>query len=434
MRPEVRVWILNHYAVTPDQPGGTRHFDLSRELVRRGHEVTILASSFHHYQRRYLRETPDTGWAVEVVDGVRFLWLRTCSYGGNGWRRGWSLVDYWRMARRWGRRLAAEGGPLAPPPDVVLGTSVHLLAVLAGRQLADRFGVPFAMEVRDLWPQTLVDIGSIGHRHPATLMLRLLETHLYRRAVRIITPLPMAHEYITRLGIPRERVVWIPNGVDLARYPDPSAGGDPEHEGFRVMYLGSHGPANDLRVLLGAALEIQRRGVDDVRFVLVGDGPLKAELVREAGAMGLRNTEFRDPVVKSAVPAILREADVTTFVLADLPLYRFGVSLNKTFDYLAAGKPLILAGRPRNNIVAEADCGLSVPPGDPLALAGAILRMRSLPPAEREAMGRRGRRHMEEEYDIRRLAERLEGCLEACIMPGAGEERGRREDGLGEGG
>jgi glycosyltransferase involved in cell wall biosynthesis len=272
------------------------------------------------------------------------------------------------------------------------------------------------MEVRDLWPQTLIDIGALGERHPVTRVLSVLERYLYRRAVRIVTPLPMAHEYITGLGIPRERIVWIPNGVDLERYPPPDGEDSLGHEGFCVMYLGSHGPANDLRVLLRAALEIQRRGAEDVRVVLVGDGPEKRDLMREAEARGIRNVEFRDPVRKTEIPAVLRQADATTFVLADLPLYRFGVSLNKTFDYLAAGKPLIVAGRPRNDIVAEAGCGLRVPPGDPAALARAILELRALPAVERRAMGMRGRRHLEETYDIRILGRRLEECLQACMI------------------
>ena len=123
----MNVWILNHYAITPDQPGGTRHYDLGRELVRRGHAVTIFASSYHHYQRRFLRQTNRDGWAIEEFDGVRFVWLRTVAYGGNDWRRAWSMVDYWIRVRRWARRLSRSDGPLVPP-DIVLDLSaVHFV-------------------------------------------------------------------------------------------------------------------------------------------------------------------------------------------------------------------------------------------------------------------------------------------------------------------
>jgi glycosyltransferase involved in cell wall biosynthesis len=425
----MRIWIFNHYAITPDQPGGTRHFDLGRELTRRGHDVTIFASSFHHYRRRYLRETGPEGWAIEEFQGVRFVWLRTLPYGRNDWRRAWGMLDYLRRSRRWSLRLCRRRGVL-PAPDVVIGSSVHLLAALSGRLVATRFRVPFVMEVRDLWPQTLIDIGALQAGHPVARAMRLLERHLYRAAERIITPLPMAHEYIAASGVPADRVVWIPNGVDLSRYGD--HGGDPSSGSFRVIYLGSHGPADELPVLLRAASIVQERGASDVRFVLMGDGPMKGDLIRMAREMGLANVEFADPVGKDRVPDVLRTVDATTFILPDWSLYRYGISLNKTFDYLAAAKPLILAGNPRNNIVVESGCGLSVPPADPGALAEAVIALRRMPEPARREMGRKGRAFLERTHDIRLLAGRLEDCLEGCLR-GAGGRQPRPPAGRGGG-
>ncbi len=266
------------------------------------------------------------------------------------------------------------------------------------------------MEVRDLWPQTIIDMGALSERHPITRVLQGLERFLYRRAEKIITLLPLAHAYITTCGIPREKIVWIPNGTDLTRFDNASAASK-EHRGFWVMYLGAHGEANALDVLIQAAKVVQDRGHKEIRFVLIGDGPEKPRLIALANELGLRNVDFRDPVPKSEAPKILGETDATVFIFHDLPLYRYGISVNKLFDYLAAKRPLILAGNPANNPVEEAHCGLTVPPRDPEALAEAVIKLYQMPPEERAAMGRRGREYVEEHHNIVKLAERLEQLL-----------------------
>lgn len=181
------------------------------------------------------------------------------------------------------------------------------------------------------------------------------------------------------------------------------------------MYLGAHGRANALDVLIQAAKVVQDRGFHEIRFILVGDGPEKPRLIELARALDLKNIEFREPVPKSKVPRTLSEADATVFILKDLPLYKYGISLNKLFDYWAASKPLIIAGNPSNNPVEEANCGFTVPPCDPHALAEAIIKLYQMPEEERRAMGYRGREYVQKHYDSKVLAERMEGVLWEAI-------------------
>jgi len=401
----MNLWVFNHYAITPDMPGGTRHYDLARELVKRGHRVTIFASSFHHYQHRETKLASGEHWRVEDVDGVKFIWLKTVPYKRNDWRRVVSMVSY--MLRAWwlGRRLPKLSTEIEKP-DVLIGSSVHLLAVLAAYWVAKHHRARFVMEVRDLWPQTIIDMGVLSERNLVIKALQFLEHFLYRRAKRIIILGPRMGDYICARGIEEKKLVWISNGVDLSRFQnvEPPSG---SYEGFRVMYLGAHGQANALDVLLQAAKVVQNQGYPDIRFLLIGDGPEKPHLIELGRELKLKNVEFRDPVPKSDVPKVLKEADATVFILNDLPLYRYGISLNKLFDYLAAGRPVLLAGNPVNNPVREVDCGLIVPPRDPQALAEAVIKLYQLPPEEHEAMGRRGREYVEKNYSIDLLAERL---------------------------
>jgi len=410
----MNIWIFNHYAHGPDLPGGTRHFDLSRELVRRGHKVTIFATSFHHYLHREVRLDPGERWKVEDVDGMKFVWLRTPPYQRNDWRRVRNMLAFMFRAWRLGRRLPKHA-PEMEQPDLVIGSSPHLLTPMAALWVARHFRVPFVMEVRDLWPQTIIDMGELGEGNPMIKVLQALERFLYRRAERVITVLPSAHEYITACGIPREKIVWIPNGVDLSRFEglEPAS---PKGEGFTVMYLGAHGQANALHVLIQAARVVQDEGYCEVRFVLVGDGPEKPRLMALAGALGLDNIEFREPVPKAEVLKTLHEADVFIFNLEKSQVFKYGISPNKLFDYMIVGKPVISSVQARNNPVEEARCGLTVPPRDPQALAEAVIKVYEMPPEEREAMGRRGREYVEKYHSIPVLADKLEWVLEEVVQ------------------
>lgn len=409
----MNLWIFNHYAATPDLPSGTRHFDLGKELVARHHEVVILASGFSHSERREMKLLSGEAWRVEDVNGVRFVWLKTFPYQKNDWRRVLNMASYMRRAWWLGRRLP-KLAPELENPDVIIGSSVHLLAVLAAYWVAKHYRARFIMEVRDLWPQTIVDMGELSERNPINKLLQALEKFLYRRAECIITLLPRAGEYIAARGIGKEKIVWIPNGVDLSRF-DRVAMPEASHEGFQVMYLGAHGQANALDVLLRAAKVVQDWGNDAIRFTLIGDGPEKPRLIELAKELGLGNVEFRDPVPKTEVPQALSEADTFIFNLEKAKVFKYGISSNKLFDYMAAGKPVIFSVKSSNNPVEEAHCGLTVPSQDPQALAEAIIKLYGMSPNERKAIGRRGREYVEKHHAIPVLADRLIRYLEETL-------------------
>ncbi|MGD9676611.1 MAG: glycosyltransferase family 4 protein, partial [Candidatus Bipolaricaulia bacterium] len=286
------VWILNHYASIPEHSAPTRQFDLAKRLLGRGFVVTLVASSL----RRAPASVPvrgDERFVAYDVEGVRCIVLRSNSRTrGNDATRVRNMLEF-------ARRLWIDGRTCfrgeAPRPDAIVGSSPHLFTAFVGCRLAQRFGVPFVMEVRDLWPETFVAFGFWGRRHPIVVALRMLERYLYRRADRIVVLMPEAWRYITRLsGVPKERIVWIPNGAAVSEDTvEPAA---VAHRPFTVMYLGSHGRANVLDDLLTAAHLLQDQG-DDVRFELVGDGWEKKRLVERANALGLRNVTFFDPVV-----------------------------------------------------------------------------------------------------------------------------------------
>lgn len=409
-----QVWILNHYAQEPGGAGGTRHFHLAEHLHLFGWQATIIAASVEHQSGRQRLEA-DERQRCDHFKGVSFLWVRTPNYQGNGGGRMRNMLAYtWRLLQK---KTTRE----LPRPDVVIGSSVHLFAAVAAALLARRHKVPFVFEVRDLWPQTLVDMGRLQDGSFTTWALRKLELWLYRRAARTVVLLPRAWEYIVPLGIPKEHVVWIPNGVDLSLFPRSQLPQRDASEPFTLMYFGAHGEANGLENVLEAMKLVQQRQLAQpqsprVRLRMIGDGPLKFALTQHAQRLGLNNVSFESSMPKNEIPALAAQADAFVIAVLDLPkLYRYGISMNKLFDYLAAGRPIVMASDAANDPVRDAQSGFTVRAGQPEQLADAIQKMALLPFEERQGMGRAGREYVEKNHGFEELSSRLADVLdEVC--------------------
>lgn len=404
------LWMFNHYAQMPDGSGGTRHFSLAKQLAAHGWRVIVVAASTELHTGTQ-RSTNSETHTLEPVDGVDFLWLKTPNYSGNGIGR---LLNMWAFYRHASARRTKL---MLPAPDVVLGSSPHPLAAYAAYKMAQRFSVPFVYEVRDLWPESLVELGKISKWHPLTLGFGWIEKTLSRAAARIITIPPLVKTYFQPRGVPQERILWLPNGIDTQLSPEQSPKDDTDV--FSYMYFGAHGNGNALDNLIRAMHVLsQRPDAAEIQLRLIGSGPLKNELVALAESLALKNVIFENPVPKRDIPALAAQADAFVFNVMDAPvLTKYGISPNKLFDFLAAGRPLIFASSSVNNPVAEAEAGLSVPAGNPEALADAMMQLANLPLAERQAMGRRGRAFVEANHSFTSLAAKLADMLNAIAKP-----------------
>lgn len=402
------VWILNHYAQEPSNPGGTRHWSLAHHLAAHGWRGVIIAGSVELNTGRD-RLGKGERRRDEVLGGIPFVWLKVPGHRGNGIGRVMNMLSYAARAM-----LVRPGGGV-DPPDAVIGSSVHPFAAFAGWVLARRHRVPFVFEVRDLWPQTLIDLGRISRDGLTARGMRMLERFLYRRADRIIALLPKAWEYIAESGTPADRVEWIPNGVEPGGLPDHAP---PRPVGAcTFMYLGAHGEANGLDNVLRAMDLAQRDPLSQgIRLRLVGDGPSKRGLVALASELRLRNVSFEDPVPKLKVPTLAAEADAFLFNLVDAPVFRFGISSNKLFDFLSARRPIVFCCDAGNDPVREAGAGITVPPGDPHALLDGMRRVAALGTQDRRALGDSGRRWVEANHSYALLAQRLARMLDS--LPG----------------
>ncbi len=409
----MKIWIINHYATPPDRSPSTRHYALGKELNKYGHDVTVIAARTHHFLNQNY-QTLSTRLEVWKDSNIRFIFLPTPRYDDNSIGRLWNMLYFaWQV-------LQLPNKINADRPDIIIGSSVHLFAVWSAQQIAKHFEVPFCFEVRDLWPQTLIDMKLINQFHPIAIIFACLERFLYLKADRIITLIPYAYEYICKLGIDQHKITYLPNGVELDSFKLESFNFKLPVESdqkIKVMYVGAHGQANGLSTLIEAASELEKNsGSNQIQWYFVGEGPDKKHLKIKAESLALKSVTFEERIPKNQVPQKLSEADILVFHLLELNVFKYGISPNKLFDYLAAGKPIVFASASRNNPVAEAQAGITVPPQNPQAMAEAVLTLANLSGEERLEMGKKGRAYVEKNHSYSLLGSHLNNLLQELVF------------------
>jgi glycosyltransferase involved in cell wall biosynthesis len=402
----MNIWFVSAY----DQPRGqsTRTYDFSRQLVERGHQVTIFTNSFCHFTQTERLEARER-WRVDWLDGIRIVWLKARPFAGNGLARGLNMIDNVRC-------ILSTEGKLGDTPDVVIGPSVPILTGWAAWKLAARHKVPFVYEIRDVWPEALVDNGGLSRRSPVYLAFRAIEKFLYRRASAISSTLPCVHDHVAKSGACAGKVVYIPNGVDVAPFLQSKAYSGGDSNNIVVMYIGGFGLDHDVPSLIRAAGKLKNDA--RFRFVVIGSGERKRHCEALAASLGLENLEFRNPILKSSLPIAQESADVLVAAITNSKSFRFGLNLNKLCAYFASGRPVLFSGNPPNNPVVEAMAGISVDAEDVDAIACALRDIADMRPEDRAAMGMRGRAYAASTLGIVALAGRMEGVLLSVISGG----------------
>lgn len=411
--PNRHIWMVSHYATLPSKDGGSaRHLKLAERLPNYGWTSSLIVASTRHPEGSQAL----SGMALRKVtdeNGVKALWIRTNQYGKNLQLRFIGMIIFAINLLRPGATRGLE------KPDLILGSTVHPFAAWAGYRLAKRHRVPFVYEIQDVWPETLYEMANIGPRHPVSRIFSLIDVMLIRRAVLVLSPLPFVDKHLSELGFPNKPFLWVSNGADIPAQPNDLP--DRRRAPFTFMYLGSHGVANALEDVLVAFDRLCAGRPDlDVQLRLVGDGPRKSALISQAANLASADRiSFEDWVPESEVLHRAHQADCLVVNMHDLPLYRFGVSLNKFFMYLSADRPIVVGSSAPNNPVRESGAGLVVPGGAVDHLATAMLEIAELPYESRAELAARGRIELENKYSHEVLARRLaEGLDRHCFADG----------------
>lgn len=417
----MRILTLNHYAGSPVMGMEYRSHALSREMNARGHHCVIVAGTYSHLRQR----NPSTG-SLKVlhtsVEDVDWYWIPTGRYRSNGFRRVISMLTF--VTRVWlsARRLARE-----QQPDVVIASSTYPLDIYAAARIARTAGASLVFELHDMWPMTPQLLGGLSERHPFIRIMQNAEDYYCRHADLVVSVLPNAIEHLATRGLTPDRYAVVPNGVDGM------AGGEsqtpPESylnvlRGARaagrliILYAGTVGRFDGLDALV---LAVHLANDVPVQLLIMGRGPEEESLKRLASSLGLTNVCLLSPISRSQLQALLALVDVAYAGVGASPLYRYGISLNKLYEYMMAGACVLFAGAADvfNDLAAESGCGVSVDHAIPEDIAGGITRLYRMAPLQRAEMGRQGMDYCQRHFSYRVLAERYEKALvRACQHKG----------------
>jgi glycosyltransferase involved in cell wall biosynthesis len=407
----MKILYLNHYAGSPALGMEYRPYYLAREWVRAGHQVTMVAASYSHVRARQ----PEVGSEpkAEAIDGIEYRWFPAPAYQGNGLGR---VKNIWAFLRQvW---AAADTLVRDTRPDLVIASSTYPMDIWVARRLARKAGATLVFEVHDLWPLSPIELSGMSRWHPFIMLCQYAEDTAYRTADVVVSMLPKVHDYMVSRGLALHKLAIVPNGITLDEWqgePQPlrsevAAALRAARDAGRTVvgYAGSHGLPNALDTLLDAAALL--RG-EPVQIVMVGDGHEKQRLAQRVQNEGLGNVTLLPPIPKAQIPSFLAAIDLAYIGWQRVPIYRFGIAPNKLMDYMMASVPVLHSVEAGNDPVAEAGCGLTVPPESPQAVADGLRSLAALSVDERRTMGERGRAFVLAHHTYPVLARRF---LQAC--------------------
>lgn len=411
----MNIFYINHYAGSADLGMEYRPYYLAREWVRAGHGVQIVAASYSHVRRRQ----PEVGLhsLTETIDGIRYRWIPTPAYQGNGIGRLRNIFAFLRQLWRDAPRLAREF-----KPDVVIASSTYPMDIWVARHLARLAGAKLVYEVHDLWPASPIELSGMSTWHPFILLCQKAENDAYRDADVVVSMLPTVAEHMAAHGLDLRKLHIVPNGISLDEWQGEPTPLEPELAAqlaaLKTMgrsivgYAGSHGLPNALDVLLDAAALLRDRPIS---VVLVGDGHEKTRLAQRVRDEGLSHVVMLPPVPKAQIPVLLTTFDIAYIGWQRVPIYRFGIAPNKLMDYMMAACMVLHSVEAGNDPVAEAGCGLTVLPESALAVADGIQALLACTSAERAAMGERGRAFVLAHHTYEVLAQRFIDALSPVV-------------------
>ncbi len=395
-----RIWIINQYASHLE----TRHLELGKVFAEKGYSVTVITSSYHHGKREYLFSEPVK--QVQRQENFNYVYLHSSpEYKSNGVKRVLNMLDFCRRFLQEQSRIAAWFGQ----PDFVIASSAHPFVWELGFSCARKYKAKFIAEFRDIWPLSLVEVQGVSPNHPLVKLFSIIEKRAYRRSDAIVSTMPFAWKHVCRVsGVSKGKVHWMPNGlntgeIDLWDNQQTSLPEDLDDfldNHWCCVYEGSIAKCEHIDYLLETFRYVNS---SDIALAIVGDGGEKAALMRRAEELGLQNVRFFPEVSKQQVRALLLRAGCCVAAIHVLPIYEYGLSMNKLSDYLYSGKPTIFACGV-DNVVAQAG-HFSLPYADTELMAKTIVKVRSLPHEKLDELALRGRATIKKQYDYNVIGE-----------------------------
>lgn len=402
----MKIMLINHYAGSPEMGMEYRPFYLAREWVRNGHKVVIVAASYAHVRTK--QPLLSAAYEEEDIEGINYLWVKTPAYEGNGVARVKNMMAFVRFLKRNAKFMADKYSP-----DVVIASSTYPLDNYPAHKIARYARAKYFYEVHDLWPLSPKELGGLPAWHPFIIWMQRAENYAYKHIDGVISMLPKTQKHMQAHGLDLKKWNYIPNGILVEDWENKVPLNDAVRirvEGIKksyskvIAYTGSFGIANALDNFIVAASKMRDKNMG---FILVGSGPEKQNLIDLTEKLNLANVFFIDSIPKTQIPDLLTYFDFLYIGLQKQSLFRFGISPNKLIDYMISSKPIIQAIEAGNNMVEEANCGLSIPSENPEELVKAIKQLISMSKVELDRLGENGRKYALLNHDYKVLAKKF---------------------------
>ena len=405
----MNILLINHYAGSDYHGMEFRPYYMAREWKSMGHNVTILGADFSHLRKK--NPVVQEDFQEEIIDGITYVWVKTPEYKGNGVGRIKNISTFmWKLRCNY-KKIAEKY-----KPDAVIASSTYPLDIYPAHRIAKRCNAKLCFEIHDLWPLSPMEIGGFSEKNPAIIVLQRAEDFAFKNSDVIVSILPDADKHIKERGFSTDKFVYVPNGIivnDEEKNPPMEKTIErlqelKEQGYFLVGYTGNHSPANVLDTLIDAG---KNTTDEKVKYILIGNGNVKDELIEYAKSNNVTNVEFLDPILKDNMDNALQLLDVCFISLKKQNLFNYGVSPNKLFDYMMAARPVIYAVEASNDPVKDCGCGITVPAEDPKAVAEAVIKIKNLTDEEKREMGQKGKEYVLENHMYHPLAEKFLNAL-----------------------
>jgi glycosyltransferase involved in cell wall biosynthesis len=405
------VLFLTHYFPPEGNAPASRVHEMCKRWVRDGHEVTVVTCVPNNPTGVVYPGYRNKPYQTETVDGIRVVRVWTFVAANKGKiRRTLNFVSY--------LGTATLAGLLQKRPDVVIATSPQFFCGWAGTILSALRRLPFLLEIRDIWPESIAAVGAVKKR----FLLRALETMerlMYRSATHVVTVGDGYRTQLARRGVDPSCVSVVTNGVDQELFTGNARGDEVRarhdlKDQFVCSYVGTLGMACALSVVVRAAKRLKDKGRNDIKFMLVGDGAVRAKLEQEVAAAGLDNVIITGRVDKPQVPSYLAAADACLVHLRKQELFRT-VLPSKMFEASGMGKPIVLGVEGcAADFVRNAGAGIAIEPESDEALAAAVERL-----ADDRALcarlGRSGQDYVRRHFDRDKLSHDYVGVIRQTL-------------------
>lgn len=417
------IWIINHYASNMFEEKGGRHYSFAKYLNRTGYKTTIFCANSRHGKGTLFFDLNNERAQTHVDKSINtpFVFIKARAYRNNGIRRIMNMIDFYKNVLIVARQYENKN----QRPEVIIGSSVHPLSCIAAIHLSKKYKSKCIIEIRDLWPESIVVYGIARKNNPIVKLLYKLEQWIYEKADEIIFTMAGGKDYIIEKGWNKEsggpidvtKVHHINNGVDLEVFDY-----NKEHfiiededlnneELFKVVYAGSIRRVNNLGQLVEVAKQLQKIGEKSIKFLIYGDGDEREKLSEECTNSNLTNIVFKGKIEKCQIPYVLSKADLCVLHWQPTPITKYGVSMNKFFEYFAAGKPILSNSAVGYDLIQKYKCGVAISIKNDCEYVNTILGIKNLEKKEKELFCVNSRKAAEA-YDFKELTKSLIELLE----------------------